>query len=169
MRSRKLRTPSSSNTLPKESMGTRWTTLPKASTGGAPMRKDGLSGANEMGEARLDCGVALAQSIILCVADLRSVETVVELVVIGDDLGKSLQLGSSLALVERGYGLRFRALLASPLALGLAFAHGWLVFNGRSAGLGYAGDRVASGQGSGSMHHQHRRGRLPEHVIRNTS
>ena len=61
---------------------------------------------NEPGKARLDCGIALTQRVILCVADLRSVETIVELVVVGDDLGKPLQLSRGLPLVKRRDRLR---------------------------------------------------------------
>ena len=68
-----------------------------------------------------------------------------------DDLGKSLQLRGSLALIKRGDRLPFQVSFAAPLAPRLAFAHG---------------PAAASDQEVVSMHHQHRCGCLAEHVIR---
>ena len=126
MRSRKSRTPSSSNTLPSESIGTLCMTLPKVSTGSAPTRTDGLSVADEMREARLDRCVALAQRVILGVGDLRLVLPVVERVVMGDLAGEALKLGGGLALGQ-AIDRRWRRRGVLPLLFALLMAVIWLM------------------------------------------
>ena len=49
-RAMKSITSSSLKALPSESIGTAWRTLPKASTGAAPTRLDGLSGRTSSGK-----------------------------------------------------------------------------------------------------------------------
>ena len=66
-------TSSSLKALPSESIGTAWRTLPKASTGAAPTRLDGLSGRTSSGKRCLDGRIALAQRVVVGVGDLGRV------------------------------------------------------------------------------------------------
>ena len=84
MRATKSATSSSAKALPSDSMGTAWRTLPNAfdrRRADAPGR---AVGPHQLGKARLDRRVALAQGVIVGIGDLGRVLPVVELVVPGD-------------------------------------------------------------------------------------
>ena len=68
-------------------------------------------GAHEVGKARLDRGVALAQRIVVGIGDLRRVLAVVELVVMGDLARQPLELG----LRPRASVSSSTGLLAAPV------------------------------------------------------
>ena len=78
--------------LSSESIGTRWRTLPKSATGGAPTRCVGLSAPYELGKTLLDRLVAPPQPVVLGIRDLGRVLAVVQRIVTGDLAREALEL-----------------------------------------------------------------------------
>ena len=84
MRSTKSTTSSSAKALSSDSIGTACRTLAKPRAGAAPTLRDGDFERAQIGKARLDRGVAVAQRVVFGVGDRRRVLLVIALVVRGD-------------------------------------------------------------------------------------
>ena len=77
-------------------MGTRWRTLPKSSTGGAPTRWDGLSARIRSGKRASIAWLRWRKRVVVGVRDLRRRVAIVEAIVMGDRRSELRQFGRRL-------------------------------------------------------------------------